>query len=96
MEEIGGFAETCFGILTIVFATYAHTNFKLSFVASAFKQRQNDAPYDPSVYDIGVTLDKNILSNLKDFVEPTNMAPTSGMYIYDMFEDLFEVMMKII
>jgi hypothetical protein len=23
MEEIGGFAETCFGILTIVFATYA-------------------------------------------------------------------------
>lgn len=37
MEEIGGFAESCFGILTILFATYASTNFKLEFVASAFK-----------------------------------------------------------
>ena len=32
MEEIGGFAESCFGILTILFATYASTNFKLGFV----------------------------------------------------------------
>lgn len=56
----------------------------------------NDAPYDPSVYDIGVTLDKNILSSLKDFVEPTNMEPTVGMYIYDMFENQIEVFIKFI
>ena len=37
MSEIGGFAESCFGILTILFATYASTNFKLGFVSSAFK-----------------------------------------------------------
>ena len=59
-------------------------------------QRLNDAPYDPSVYAIGVTLDKDILSSLKDFVEPTNMEPTFFMYVYDMFEDGVEIVIKFI
>jgi hypothetical protein len=87
LEEVGGLAESLFAIIGIFFATYAATNYKLEFVQQAFKQRLNDSPYDPSVYRVGTVLDNEILTTLKDYVEPTLMKKTLPIFLYDMFSN---------
>jgi len=86
LDEIGGFSESMFGFVSLVFSAYAITNFKLEFVKQAFKKRLNDAAYDPAVYQKGVIIDNKIIETLKPYVEPTTMKKTCKMYILDIFE----------
>jgi len=56
----------------------------------------NDSPYDPAVYTVGTKLDKEILTTLKDFVEPTLMKKTLPIFLYDMFSSWIQIGMALI